>query len=216
VLVGFLVGAVVARSRSGDDTATTPASVTTTTPTITAQVPPTSAAAPATTAPAPTTTVPPAPAAGPATPIVPADAPPAVRDAATVAQRGANALAAGDWDAARRSIAALGGASDASLASAWAGLEQSTLVVIDWKERGPATELRLGQVAVEQVDGATRTSLYCVTWTVRDGSVATMAGQQVVAAPWQAGTGDAAAAAPVLDDACQPLDRRGPGGGDDD
>jgi len=204
---------VLARPRAGDDTtATAPTSVTTTTPTTAAEAPPISEAPSTTVAPAPTTTTAAPPAAGPATAIVPADAPPRVRDAAAVAQRGANALAAGDWDGARRSISALDGASDGSLAAAWAGLEQSTLVVIDWKERGPSTELRLGQVAVEQVDGATRTSLYCVTWTVRDGSVITMAGQQVVAAPWQAGAGDAAAAAPVLTDACQPLDSRGPGG----
>ena len=85
-------------------------------------------------------------------------------------------------------------------------------MVVDWNEKGPAVELRLGQVAVEQVDGTTRTSLYCVTWTVRDGVVTDMASQQVVAAPWQAGTQDATAAAPVLTDRCEPL-RGGPKGG---
>jgi hypothetical protein len=146
--------------------------------------------------------------------IIHPDAPKGVQDAATSAQEAANALAAGNWAEARRLIPSLAGSSDAALAEAWAGLDQSTLVVIDWRDRGPTTELRLGQVAHEQVAGSDRTSLYCVTWTVRGDTVVSMADQQVVAAPWQAGATDPQAAAPVLADQCDDLDNRG--GGKDD
>jgi serine/threonine-protein kinase PknK len=202
VLVGFVGGTILALDRSGDDrTASDP---TTTVPVSSAA--PTGATPPTT--PTPTTAAPatpvPAP-AGPATAILAADAPGRVRNAAATAQDAANALAAGDWDQARRHIPSLAGASDAELAQAWGMLDRSTLVVVDWDERGPATVLRLGQVAEEQVGGADRTSLYCVTWTVRGDAVADMADQQVVAAPWQAGSGDPAAAAAVLADGCRSL-----------
>ena len=214
VVLGVVAGALVALTRSGDDPiATPPPSTTEPAPTTTA--PPVETTAPPTTAAPTTTAAPPPPTApvGPASVIVHPDAPKDVKDAATSAQGAANALAAGDWADARRRIPSLAGSSDAALAEAWAGLEQSTLVVTDWKERGPTTELRLGQVALEQVADGDRTSLYCVTWTVRGDTVVSMAGQQVVAAPWQPGAADPKAAASVLTDACRDLDSRG---GDDD
>ena len=211
VLVGFLIGALVAIGRSGDDDlATAP---TTSAPTTSA---PTTAVPATTTAPAPSSTPPPSPpsttapsprgtGAGPATAIVAEDAPNRVRQAATTAQDAANALAAGDWAAARRHIPSLAGSSDAALIEAWGALDRSTLVVIDWDTDGPETALRLGQVADEQMGDSARTSLYCVTWTVRGDEVTDMAAQQVVAAPWQTGIGDPSAAAAVLEEECDEL-----------
>ena len=226
VVIGLIAGLLIA-NRSGDDLAADP-SATTTTPAVpetTAAVPPpTPAPAPSTTPPTTRATAAPTTAA-PASAVVPEDAPGSVRRAATTAQEGANALAAGDWSAARRLIPSLGDASDASLSEAWGALDRSTLVVTDWSEGrrgdddsgegddgdgpdGPAggvTVLRLGQVAQERTPDGTRTSLYCVTWSVQGSKVVSMADQQVVAAPWQPGGADLPAATAELTDSCRDL-----------
>jgi len=118
--------------------------------------------------------------------VVPDDAPDAVRPAATTAQEAATALAAGDWDTARSLISGLS-PSDTQLERSWGRLDGVTLVVTDWTE-GDAVVLRLGQVAHERTtDGAPRTNLYCVTWTVAGGEVVAMSDQQDVGAqPWRA------------------------------
>lgn len=212
LLVVVLVGAAVAIGRRGDDgtasaPTTTPPTVATTeaSPTVAPSSETTVPTTPATAAstPAPPTTAVPAP--GPATAIVSADVPGRVRDATATAQEAANALAAGDWSTARRRIPSLAGASDTALAEAWGALDRSTLVLVDWETDGPETTLRLGQVAGERAGDGARTSLYCVTWTVRGKEVTAMASQQVVAAPWQPGTADPAEGAAVLTERCTGL-----------
>lgn len=234
VVIGLLAGLVIA-NRSGDDVVATPAPSTTAAPTTAPETTTATAAAPTTPVPAPST-VPPTtratsgPAtAEPASAVVPDGAPGSVRRAATSAQEGANALAAGDWATARRLIPSLTDATDASLTEAWGALDRSTLVVTDWSEgrRGDdsdgdgdgdgddadepggasagVTVLRLGQVAQERTADGTRTSLYCVTWSVQGSKVVSMTNQQVVAAPWQSGVADLPAATAALNDSCRDL-----------
>lgn len=226
VVLGLLAGLVIA-NRAGDDVVAAPSPSTTaaptapetTTTTVAPAPPPSPSTAPPTTPPPTRPTTAPAE-TGPAAAVVPDDAPGSVRRAAATAQEGANALAAGDWDAARRLMPSLGDASDASLAQAWGALDRSTLVLTDWSDgRGRndddgddapersagVTVLRLGQVAVERTADGTRTSLYCVTWSVQGSKVVSVADQQVVAAPWQPGVADPRAAAAALDESCRDL-----------
>jgi hypothetical protein len=128
-------------------------------------------------------TLPPPPTTAPPAPVVGAESP-TVQEAAAAAQNAGTALANADWRQARALIEGLPD-SDARLAADWGGLEAVTMVVIDARDNGGSTTLRLGEIAHERVNGRLRTSLYCVTWTIVNGRVVGMVDQQIIAAPWR-------------------------------
>jgi len=81
-----------------------------------------------------------------------------------VAQSLATALASQEWNLARSIYPELG--SDSELATAYGGLDQSTVVVTGESDSGSTVNLTGAYVAWENVNGGQRTSIYCIGWQI--------------------------------------------------
>jgi hypothetical protein len=91
-----------------------------------------------------------------------------VRESHLLSPRLADALAAEDWNAARRLSPALASSSDESLRNGYGGLDRASLILVDAREEGDSTRLLIVSVANE-LNGS-RTSLYCFEWTAQPGA----------------------------------------------
>jgi hypothetical protein len=91
-----------------------------------------------------------------------------VQPSLAMAQRLADALAAGDWATARQLDPGLRSQSDEALEDGYGGLDQATLLLVDAAPTADGHDLLVVLIANERA-GA-QTSLYCAGTTVSGGS----------------------------------------------
>jgi hypothetical protein len=167
-----------AAGSTAPDTIPAPAATGAPVPVTTARPAPQPTAAPATNPPPPATAPPPPPPSPPAgsagdpqaldDPLPSGAGYGSVRESHLLSQRLADALAAEDWNAARRLSPALASSSDESLRNGYGGLDRASLILVDAREEGDSTRLLIVSVANE-LNGS-RTSLYCFEWTAQPGA----------------------------------------------